>query len=126
VVLFSSQLPACCGVMVHVLLVLRVCALCAVLLMARQGTHLYVLNRDPGGRRHLCADAHCMCVAGCSACSSILVCAWVVLVPCCSAWYMQAVWSSQACACVQWGAFLRVAAVLACLCGLCAALLMAL
>ena len=75
----------------HVLLVLRVCGLCAVLLMARQGTHLYVLNRDPGGRRHLCAGAHCMCVAGCSACSSILVCAWVVLVPCCSACYMQVV-----------------------------------
>jgi hypothetical protein len=77
--------------LVHVLLVLCVCGLCAVLLMARQGTHLYVLNRDPGGRRQLCAGAHCMCVAGCSACSSILVCAWVVLVLCCSACFMQVV-----------------------------------
>jgi hypothetical protein len=39
----------------------------------------------------LCADVHCMCVAGCSACSSILVCAWVVLVPCCSACCVQVV-----------------------------------
>jgi hypothetical protein len=91
VVLLSSQLSACCGVVLRVFLVPHVCGLCAVLLMARQGTHLYVLNRDPGGRRYLCADVHCMCVAGCSACSSILVCAWVVLVPCCSACYMQVV-----------------------------------
>ena len=56
---------ACCGaVLPAVLVLLHVCGLCTVLLMAHQGTHPTVLNRVPGGWRHLCAGFPCMCVAG--------------------------------------------------------------
>lgn len=53
VVLISTQTFACCGVVLPAIFVLHVCGLCTVLLIARQGTHPYVLNRAPGGGRHL-------------------------------------------------------------------------
>lgn len=66
-----------------------------------------------------CVPGLCWCLAVRPAACRLCRSGW-------SACVLQSVWSTQACACVQWGAFLCVAAVLACLCGLCAALLMAL